>query len=52
MKLNLFFTIMDLLTLLAYAIIFLYGKIKSFSGSKGDVALAYILVPVPVSADE
>ena len=49
MKLNLFFTAMDLLTLLAYPIIFMYGKIKSFSSSKGNVALMDLLTPVPVT---
>jgi len=52
MKLNLFFTIMDLLTLLAYPIIFMYGKVKMFSSSRENVALANILVPVPVAANE
>ncbi len=52
MKLNLFFIIMDLLTLLAYPIIFMYGKIKPFSSSKENVTLANRLVPVPVAAGE
>jgi hypothetical protein len=52
MKLNLLFAIMDLLTLLAYPIIFMYGKVKLFSSSKENVAFANFLVVVPVRSDE
>lgn len=40
MKLKLLFIIMDLLTLLAYPIIFVYGKIRQFVKSKEGIALA------------
>jgi NADH:ubiquinone oxidoreductase subunit 3 (subunit A) len=31
MKLNLLFIVMDLLTILAYPIVFVYGKLRQFS---------------------
>jgi hypothetical protein len=40
LKLNLLFIIMDLLTLLAYPIVFAYGIIRLFSKSKESIALA------------
>ena len=40
LKLNLLFIIMDLLTLLAYPIVFAYGKIRLFSKSKESIVLA------------
>ncbi len=39
MKLNLLFILMDLLTLLAYPILFVYGKIRQLSRSKESMAL-------------
>jgi hypothetical protein len=33
MKLNLFFIVMDLLTLLVYPIVFIHGKLRQFSKS-------------------
>lgn len=39
MKLNLLFTVMELLILLAYPIVFVYGKIRQFSKSKESIAL-------------
>jgi len=47
MKLNLLFFVMDLLTILAYPIVFLHGKLRQFSNPKEGVTLA--LVPVPVT---
>ena len=47
MKLNLLFFVMDLLTILAYPIVFLHGKLRQFSKSKEGVTLT--LVPVPVT---
>lgn len=44
MKLNLLFIVMDLLTLLAYPIVFVHGKIRQFSKSKESIALANVLV--------
>lgn len=47
MKLNLLFTVMDLLIILAYPIVFMHGKLRQFAKPKGGVALA--LAPVPVT---
>ena len=44
MKLNLLFIVMDLVTILAYPIVFLHGKLRQFAKSKESAALA--LVPV------
>jgi hypothetical protein len=44
MKLNLLFIIMDLLTLLAYPILFVHGKLRQFSRSKENMALANLLI--------
>jgi hypothetical protein len=46
-KLNLFFIVMDLLTILAYPIVFLLGKLRQLSKSKESGTLA--LIPVPVT---
>ncbi len=40
MKLNLFFIVMDFLTLLAYPILFMHGKLRQFSRSKENITLA------------
>ena len=37
MKLNLLFIVMDLLTLLFYPFLFVYGKIHEFSKPKGSI---------------
>lgn len=44
MKLNLFFIVMELLILLAYPIIFVYGKLHQFSKSKESTPPAKLLV--------
>lgn len=44
MKLSLLFIIMDLLTLLAYPVIFSHGKLRLFSIPKESTVLANILV--------
>ena len=44
MKLNLLFIIMDLLTLLAYPIVFVHGKIRHFSKLKESIAPSNLLV--------
>ena len=49
MKLNLLFIVMDLLTLLAYPIVFAHGKIRQFSKSKESMPLANLFVTVPVT---
>lgn len=48
MRLNLFFIVMYLLTLLAYPIVFAHGKLRQFSNSKENIPLANLLVIVPV----
>ena len=48
MKLNLFFVVMDLLTLLAYPILFVQDKLRHFSRSKESIALANSLVAASV----
>ncbi len=49
MKLNLLFIIMDLLTLLAFPILFVYGKIHQFSRSKENMALVNLLITSSVA---
>lgn len=44
MKLNILFIVMDLLTILAYPIVFLHGKLRQFSKSKEGVALVLVTV--------
>jgi hypothetical protein len=44
MKLNLLFIVMDLLTLLAYPVVFVHSKLRQFSKSKEGIALANLLV--------
>ena len=44
MKLNLFFIVMDLLTILAYPIVFVYGKLRRFSKLKESVTLTNLAV--------
>ncbi len=46
MKLNLLFIMMDLLTLLAYPIVYVYGKLHPFSKSKESISLANLLVTI------
>jgi hypothetical protein len=48
MKLNILFIVMDLLTLLAYPIVFMHGKLRQFSRVEAGLPLVNILVPVPV----
>jgi len=43
MKLNLLFIAMDVLTLLAYPIVFVHGKLLQFSKIKASVALTSLL---------
>jgi hypothetical protein len=44
MKLNLFFIVMDLLTILAYPIVFLYDKLRQFAKLKESATLKKVLV--------
>jgi hypothetical protein len=50
MKLNLLFIMMDLLTLLAFPIVFVYGKLRQFLKSKESITLANLLVTGSVPA--
>jgi hypothetical protein len=44
MKLNLLFIVMDLLTILAYPVVFVYGKLRQFSKMKESVPPDNLLV--------
>ena len=44
MKLNLLFIVMDLLTILAYPFVFVYGKLRQFSKFKESAAPINLLV--------
>ena len=50
MKLNLLFIVMDLLTLLAYPILFVYSKMRQLSRSKENIALVKLLITGSVAA--
>ena len=50
MKLNLLFIVMDLLTVLAYPIVFVHGKLRQFSRPEESTPRVNLLVPVPVKA--
>lgn len=49
MKLSLLFIVMDLLTLLAYPIVFVHNKLRQFSKSKASIPVPNLLVTVPVT---
>ena len=49
MKLNLLFIVMDLLTLLAYPIVFVLGKLRQFSKPKERFTLASVLITSAVT---
>jgi len=44
MKLNLLFIVMELLTLLAYPIVFVHGKLRRFLNSRESIPLANLVV--------
>jgi len=44
MKLNLFFIVMELLILLAYPVVFVYGRLRQFSKSKESILLENLSV--------
>ena len=44
MKLNFLFIVMDVLTVLAYAIVFMHMKLRQFSKSIAGIALAHFLL--------
>jgi hypothetical protein len=49
-KLNFLFIVMDLLTLLAYLIVFVRGKLRQFSTSKESIPSVILLTPGPVKS--
>jgi hypothetical protein len=49
LKLNLLFIVMVLVTLLAYPIVFVHGKLRQFSKSKEGIPVTNLLVTVPVT---
>lgn len=48
MKLNFLFIVMDVLTVLAYPIVFVHCKLRQFSKPRETVRLTNLLVIVPV----
>ena len=48
MKLKLIFILMELITLLAYPIVFVQSKLRPFSRSKHWIPAANLLIVVPV----
>jgi len=48
MKLKLIFILMELITLLAYPIVFVQSNLRSFSRSKERIPVANLLIIVPV----
>lgn len=51
MKLNFFFIVMDLLTLLAYPIVFVHGKLRQFSSLEKGIPPVNFFVGLPAKAD-
>jgi len=51
MRLSLLFIVMDLVTLLAYPIVFVHGKLRQFSKRKAVINLANSLVTGSVIPD-
>ena len=49
MKLNLLFIVMDLLTLLAYPIVFVHGKLRRFYKLKESILVPKFFAVVPVT---
>jgi hypothetical protein len=50
MKLHFLFIVMDVLTLLAYPIVFVHGKLRQFAKSRESVPVPNLLVAVPVTS--
>jgi len=48
-KLNLLFIAMELLTLLAYPIVFVHGKLRLFAKSRESVSVSNLFVAGPVT---
>jgi hypothetical protein len=49
LKLNLLFTVLDLLTLLAYPIVFVHGKLRQFAKPKESTSHANFFAIMPVA---
>lgn len=49
MKLSLLFIVMELLTLLAYPIVFVHGRLDRFSKSKERIPVSNLSIIVPVT---
>jgi NADH:ubiquinone oxidoreductase subunit 3 (subunit A) len=52
LKLNLLFIVMDVLTVLAYPIVFVHTKLSQFSKSMAGISLAHFLRAGFVPADK
>jgi hypothetical protein len=50
MKLNLLFILMDLLTVLAYPVVFMHGKLRKFSKLEDGNSPINILLQIPAEA--
>jgi len=50
MKLNLIFIVMELLTLLAYPIVFVHSKLQPFLESKESIPVPNLSMIVPVTS--
>jgi hypothetical protein len=51
MKLNLLFILMDLLTILAYPIVFVHGRLLRYSKPKKHIHLPNRFVTIPVALE-
>jgi hypothetical protein len=50
MKLNMLFILMDLLTVLAYPVVFMHGKLHKFSKLEDGISLVNFLLHIPAEA--
>jgi hypothetical protein len=50
MKLNLLFILMDLLTVLAYPVVFMHGKLHKFSKLEDGISPVNFLLLIPAEA--
>jgi hypothetical protein len=51
MKLNLIFFVMDVLTILAYPAVFVYGKLHQYLRTKDSIHRTYLLLIDPVALE-
>ena len=52
MKLNLLFIAMDILTVMAYPVVYVYAGLRKLSKFRQDMLAARLLVPSPVTTGE